>query len=221
MHPDLLNFQKKNNIKFKDVNILIKSFNHKSYDSINSNEKLEFLGDRVLGLVISKKLLEIYPKDSEGVLDKKLASLVNKKKCLEVAKSIDLDKFIKVGSYKSKNVKIEDKIIADCCEALIGAVFLDQGVNLAEKFILKIWEEHLNLSDAIFVDSKTKLQEYSLKKYKVLPIYKVIENIGPSHKPIFKVAVRLQNSKFINAKGYSKKDAEQNAAKLFLKNLGK
>ena len=193
----------------------IKSLTHKSYDSIDSNEKLEFLGDRVLGLIISKKLFEIYPKDKEGTLDKKLASLVNKQKCFEVAKSLELERFVFVGNTTKEN-KIENKIISDCCEALPGAIYLDQGLNVVEKFILKIWKSHLKDSVITYVDSKTKLQEYSLKKYKSLPIYKLFENSGPRHKPTFNVGVRLKYTKFINAKGNSKKEAQQKAAALFL-----
>tara|TARA_Y100000590_G_scaffold469731_1_gene659385 strand:- start:55 stop:717 length:663 start_codon:yes stop_codon:yes gene_type:complete len=216
---DINELEKVNQIKFKNTKILIKSLTHKSYNSINNNEKLEFLGDRVLGLVISKKLLETFPNEKEGILDKKLASLVNKKKCLEVAKSIGLEKFILAGNSKKKNIKVEDKIISDCCEALIGALYIDQGLNITEKFILKIWKNHLKKSVITFIDSKTKLQEYSLKKYKTLPIYKMFENSGPRHKPIFKVGVKLQNSKFIYGVGSSKKNAQQKAATLFLKNL--
>ena len=217
MIVDFSKLEKKNNMKFKDPKLLLKSLTHKSYDSINSNEKLEFLGDRVLGLIISKKLLDIYPNESEGALDKKLASLVNKKKCLEVAKSIELENYIITNINKNK---IEDKIISDSCEALIGALYLDQGLNKTEKFILKLWKDHLKASAVTFIDSKTKLQEYSLKKYKVLPIYKLLENTGPRHRPMFKIGVRLQNTKFTSASGNSKKNAEQNAASLFLKKLG-
>jgi ribonuclease-3 len=220
MNIKISKLEKKLNIKFKNINLLIKSLTHKSYDSINNNEKLEFLGDRVLGLIISKKLFEIYPKDKEGVLDKKLASLVNKQKCLEVAKSLELEKFVLVGNTTKKN-KIENKIISDCCEALLGAIYLDQGINAAEKFILKIWRLHLKDSVITYVDSKTKLQEYSLKKYKSLPIYKLFENSGPRHKPTFNVGVRLKYTKFINAKGNSKKEAQQKAAALFLTNIEK
>ena len=218
MNLDYKKLEKVIDVSFKDKNLLIKSFTHKSYDSIDNNEKLEFLGDRVLGLVISKKLLEIYPDEKEGILDKKFASLVNRNKCLEIAKSIDLENFILIIGNKKK-IKIENKIISDCCEALIGAIYLDQGIKSVEKFILKLWDKDLKASSVTYVDSKTKLQEYSLKKYKTLPIYKLIENIGPRHKPIFKVGVRLENSKFINGTGNSKKDAEQKAASLFLKNI--
>lgn len=221
MKLDILKLQKKINIKFSNINLLIKSLTHKSYDSVNSYEKLEFLGDRVLGLIISKKLLEIYPDEREGALDKKLASLVNKKRCLEIAKSLNLENFIFVAKKKGKEIKIEDKIISDSCEALIGAIYLDKGISEAEKFILKFWSDHLEASVITFIDPKTLLQEYSLKKFKKLPIYKLLENSGPRHKPIFKVGVRLDNTKFINAKGSSKKDAEQKAASLFLKDLEK
>ena len=102
MNLNFSKLEKKINVKFKDTNLLTKSLTHKSYDKINSNEKLEFLGDRVLGLVISKSLLKIYPNEDEGVLDKKLASLVNKNKCLEIAKSINLEKFILFGNNSKK-----------------------------------------------------------------------------------------------------------------------
>jgi ribonuclease III len=218
---DLSKLEKKIQIKFKNNNDLIKTLTHKSHDSVNNNEKLEFLGDRVLALVVSKKLLEIYPGEKEGILDKKFAFLVNRKKCLEVGKSISLEKFILVGNTKNKNIKIEDKIISDCCEALIGAIYLEQGFRVVEKFILNLWKKHLKDSAITFVDSKTKLQEFSLKKFKSLPLYKLVENLGPRHKPIFKVGVRLKNTNFIFAIGNSKKDAEQKAAMLLLKNLGK
>ena len=221
MDSNLIKLEKKINIKFKNFELLIKSLTHKSYDSIDNNEKLEFLGDRVLGLVITKKLLEIYPEDKEGILDKKLASLVNKKKCFEIGKSLGLEKFVLAGNSKKKLIKIENKIISDCCEALIGAIYLDQGFDVVENFILKIWKIHLKSSVVTFVDSKTKLQEYSLKKFKILPIYKLLDNSGPRHKPIFKIGVMLQNSKMIKATGNSKKDAQQKAATLLLKHLDK
>ncbi len=221
MNFDLNKLERIINLKFKNQKILKQSLTHKSHDSINSNEKLEFLGDRVLGLVISKKLLEKYPNDSEGSLDKKLASLVNKKKCLEIAKSINLDKFIFVGNSKKKIEKIEDKIISDACESLIGAIYLDKGIDVTEKFILNLWNKHINLSEVTYVDPKTKLQEYSLKKFKILPKYKLLESSGPKHKPIFKIGVSLKNSKIVKGTGPSKKEAEQNAALILLKNLNK
>jgi ribonuclease-3 len=214
MKISFTNLEKKLNLKLTDSNILTKSLTHKSYDSKNNNEKIEFLGDRVLGLIIAKKLLEIYPEEREGILDKKFASLVNKRKCLEIAKKIELEKYILIFNPKKKKIVIEDKIVADCLEALIGAIYLDKGLNFTEKFVLNLWREHIIASVVTQIDPKTKLQEYSLKIFKVLPIYKLISNTGPRHKPLFKVAVKLKDTRFFTAEGVSKKDAEQNAASL-------
>ena len=213
--------EKKLKLKFYDPKILIKSLTHKSYDSLNNNEKIEFLGDRVLGLVIAKKLLEIYPDEREGILDKKFASLVNKRKCLEIAKKIELQKYILVFNPKNKKIVIEDKVIADCLEALIGAIYLDKGINFVEKFILNLWNEHINASVVTEIDAKTKLQEYSLKMFKTLPIYRLISNTGPRHKPLFKVSVKLKNTRIFTADGSSKKDAEQNAATICFESIFK
>ena len=215
-HIDL---EKKLKLKFSDPKILIQSLTHKSYDSKNNNEKVEFLGDRVLGLIIATKLLEIYPEEKEGILDKKFASLVNKRKCLEIAKKIELEKYIFFFNPKNKKIIIEDKIVADCLEALIGAIYLDKGLNLTEKFILNLWSEHITASAVTQIDAKTKLQEHSLKIFKVLPVYKLISNTGPRHKPLFKVAVKLKNTNFFTAQGASKKDAEQNAATLCFESI--
>ena len=216
---NLNNLEKKLNVNFKNKNLLIRSLTHKSFDSNNNNEKLEFLGDRILGFVIAKKLLELYPNDKEGILDKKLASLVNKKMCFFVCESFELERYIKTNSSNKKNYKIENKIISDACEAIIGAIFLDQGIKVVERFILDLWHEHINNTTQTKVDSKTRLQEFSLKKFKKLPIYKLIENSGPRHKPTFKIEVKIKNTKSTTGKGFSKKDAEQNAATELLKNI--
>ena len=218
MKIDYFNLEKKINYKFKDKKLLIKSLTHKSYDKINNNEKIEFLGDRVLGLIIAKKLLEIYPEEKEGILDKKFASLVNKKTCLQIANDMSLEKYILTFNPKNRKIKVEDKVIADCCEALIGAIYLDKGSTAAENFILTFWSKNIKDSVITQIDPKTKLQEYSLKKYKKLPTYKIISNTGPRHKPLFKVAVKLPDTKFYIGQGSSKKDAEQNAAIICLEN---
>ena len=213
------NLEKKIKVNFKNKKLLIKSLTHKSYDNLDNNEKIEFLGDRVLGLVIAKKLLEIYPDEKEGILDKKFASLVNKNTCLEIAKNLNLQKYILIYKQKNKNVPIEDKVIADTCEALIGAIYLDKGFVVTEKIILGLWKKHIDESIVTQIDAKTQLQELSLKKFKKLPIYRTISNTGPRHKPIFKVGVKLVDTKFYISEGKSKKEAEQNAAILCLNNL--
>ena len=211
--------EKKIKVNFKNKSLLIKSLTHKSFDKENNNEKIEFLGDRVLGLVIAKKLLEIYPNEKEGILDKKFASLVNKKTCLEISKKLELHKYILTLNSRNEKNLIEDKILADCCEALIGSIYLDKGYQVVEKIILNLWSEHIKQSVITQIDAKTKLQELSLQKYKKLPIYKIISNTGPRHKPLFKVGVKLLDTKFYFSEGKSKKDAEQNAATKCLKEI--
>ena len=221
MKIDYQNLEKKIKINFKNKDLLIKSLTHKSFDKENNNEKIEFLGDRVLGLVMAKKLLEIYPNEKEGILDKKFAALVNKKTCLQIANKLELNKYILTFNNRNKKNSIEDKVLADSCEALIGSIYLDKGLNITEKIILDLWSDNIKDSINTQIDAKTKLQEYSLKKFKKLPIYKVISNTGPRHKPLFKVAVKLVDTKFYTAEGKSKKDAEQNAAIICLQNVKK
>ena len=198
--------------KINNVELYKKAITHKSADKENNYEKLEFLGDRVLGLCISKKLLEIFPDEKEGILDKKLASLVNKNKCYEIGKQLKLDIVVKIGNLRLKKQIVEKKIISDSCEAIIGAIYLDKGIEYVQKFILKNWDKHIYDKNIIIVDAKTKLQEYSLKKFKILPVYKFISDTGPKHKPNFKVAVKLKNTDFVEAEGSSKKLAQQSAA---------
>jgi len=217
----LIKLQQKINIKFKDQELLAKSLVHKSYNSLKNNEKLEFLGDRVLGLVLSKILLHNYPEEKEGIIDKKFANLVNKKTCANVGKKLDIKNFMVFGdSYKNLK-RSDDKVVSDCLEAIIGAIFLDKGLDKAEIFILENWKDYIDKSNLTQIDSKTLLQEYSLKKFKVLPKYKVSKQTGPQHNPIFKVEVQIPESKKYTAVGGSKKNAQQNAAKKLLVSIEK
>ena len=205
--------------KFNSKNLLTRCLTHKSYDENINNEKLEFLGDRVLGLVISKNLLIKYPDEKEGIIDKKYANLVNKKKCAEISSKINLQKYMFLGDNYKKNNQKHEKISGDCLEALIGAIFIDGGLKNVERFILNYWRDSLEKSDLTIIDSKTKLQEYSLKKFKKLPTYVLLKTSGPHHKPIFKVTATTPDSTKVYATGSSKKDAQQNAAKKLLKEL--
>ena len=214
MNNYLKSIEKTINIKFNNKSLLLNSFVHKSFNKEVNNEKLEFLGDRVIGLIISKKLITLYPNENEGIIDKKFASLVNKKTCALISDKINLKRFMILGStYKIKDQKYE-KITGDCLEALIGAIFTDGGLKNAEKFILNFWDHYLKLSNNTIIDSKTKLQEYSLKKFKKLPTYVLLKTSGPHHKPLFKVKVKTPDSKKeITGTGHSKKQAQQDAAK--------
>ena len=204
---------------FKDKSLLNRALTHKSFDNHLNNEKLEFLGDRVLGLVISKKLLDKYPNEKEGIIDKKFANLVNKKTCVNIATKLGLKKFLYLGSSHKNLGKTAEKIISDSLEALVGAIYIDGGLKSAEKFIFKFWESYIDKSVFTLIDSKTKLQEYSLKKFKKLPKYFFYKKTGPQHKPVFKTEVEIPESKKVTGFGSSKKKAQQNAASKLIKIL--
>ena len=204
---------------FRNLSLLEKALTHKSFSNTINNEKLEFLGDRVLGLVISEKLLEKFPSEKEGIIDKKFANLVNKKTCSLIAKKINLKKYIQLGDSHKKLERSADKISSDCLEAIIGAIYLDGGLKSVEKFIFIFWEEFLLKSTFTLIDSKTKLQEFSLKKFKELPKYVFFKKTGPQHRPLFKTEVQIPHSKKIIGIGSSKKNAQQDAAAKLLKIL--
>ena len=206
------------NYNFKDKSLLHKALTHKSYSLVN-NEKLEFLGDRVLGLIISKKLLDKFPNEREGIIDKKFANLVNKKTCINIAKKLNLKKYLYLGASHKNLERSADKIVSDSLEAIVGAIYIDGGLKSAEKFILNFWKKYLNRSIVTLIDSKTKLQEYSLKKFKKLPKYTFFKKTGPQHKPSFKTEVEIPDSKKIIGIGSSKKNAQQDAAAKLIKLL--
>ena len=205
--------------EFKNQKLLKESLIHKSFDNIYNNEKLEFLGDRVLGLIISKRLIQIYPKEKEGIIDKKFANLVNKKTCSKIALFLKIEDFMSIGSSNRSISRSSEKITSDCLEALIGAIYLDSGIKFIEKIILKLWDDYLESSDLPVIDAKTRLQEYSLKKFKQLPKYSFYKSSGPHHNPTFKTDVQIPNSKKTVGTGSSKKNAQQNAAAKLLKSL--
>ena len=211
-------FQKDLNIKFRDKSLLINALTHKSANQINNNEKLEFLGDRVIGLVLSKKLYDLYPNESEGILDKKFANLVKKETCCDVACSIKIQNYIITGKRKKKVNKNDKKILSDCCEALIGAIYIDQGFDFVREYILKIWKSKIDNSSITILDPKTKLQEYSLKIYKKLPLYSLVSSTGPRHNPTYKISVSIIGSKKFIGVGNSKQEAQQDGALKLLKN---
>jgi len=217
MRTNIYKFQRDLKIRFKKKSLLMLALTHKSANQKNNNEKLEFLGDRVIGLVLSRKLFDLYPKENEGVLDKRFAGLVNRKICFDIGWSIGIHEYIAVGNKNKKINKKDEKIISDCCEAVIGAIYIDQGFNYVRDFILKIWKKNIDKSVITILDSKTKLQEHSLKHYKKLPSYRLMVSEGPGHNPIYKISVSIKDSKQFIGVGNSKQQAEQDAAAKLLK----
>ena len=219
MNLKINKFEKKIKVNFKSKSLLNRALTHKSANQIENNEKLEFLGDRVLGLVISKKIIDLYPNEEEGNLDKRFAKLVNRETCSKIAWTIDIQKYLIIGDSHKKITKEDSKILSDSCEAIIGAIYIDKGFDFVSKFILDIWRDKLENSNITILDSKTRLQEYSLKTYKKLPSYVLLKTFGPRHRPIFKISVNIPNSKKFVGSGNSKQQAEQDGAKKLLNNI--
>ena len=217
MIQNIYKFQKFQKIKFKKESLLIEALTHKSANKNFNNEKLEFLGDRVIGLILSKKLIDLYPDVNEGVLDKRFAILVNRETCSDIAWSIGIQNYIIKGNQKKKITRKDKKILSDCCEAIIGAIYVDRGYDFVKNFILKIWKKNIDKSDITILDSKTKLQEHSLKIYRKLPLYNLMSSSGPRHNPTYQIAVSITGSKQFIGVGGSKQQAEQNAATKLLR----
>tara|TARA_B100000029_G_scaffold474396_1_gene516661 strand:+ start:5187 stop:5885 length:699 start_codon:yes stop_codon:yes gene_type:complete len=210
--------------KYKKKENLINSIVHPSYfkekkkkneNSVNEFERLEFLGDRVLGICISSIIYYKYKDFDEGNLTKKLSYLVQKDFLYKIALELKIENLL-FYSYKRKNSIINKSILADSVESLIGGIFVDGGYTKAFKIISKIWGPFLDIEESIEKDPKTKLQELSQKKFKILPQYKLIKKQGPSHSPNFTVSLKALNMKVVKATGNSKREAEKNAAKIVL-----
>jgi len=210
-------FEKDIKIKFKNKQLITKALTHKSFNQKDNNEKLEFLGDRVLGLVLSKKLLDIYPSENEGILDKRFATLVNRKTCCDIAWTLNLQNHIIMGNQKNKITKTDEKILSDCCEAIVGAIYIDRGFEIVKNYVLKIWKKYIEKSSITILDPKTKLQEYSLKKYKKLPFYRLLSSSGPKHNPLYKISVSIIGTKQFVGVGSSKQQAQLDAAAKLLR----
>ena len=212
-------FQKKIQYKFKDQDNLLKALIHPSINkekdhnkSIYANEfeRLEFLGDKVLGIVVAALIFNKYKKFNEGSLTKKLSYLVQKDFLYKISLEININNFLQY-SYK-KNSRTNISILADSVESLIGSIYVDGGFISSMKFIKNIWGPYLDIEESNKQDPKTKLQEISQSRYKVLPQYKLIKKVGPPHSPLFTVSLKVMKLKLIKADGRSKREAEKNAA---------
>jgi ribonuclease-3 len=211
--------------KFADKALLERALTHISALSggnrANSYQRLEFLGDHVLGLVISDMLYRAVPKANEGELSRRLADLVRKETCAEVARAMDLGPALKLGSSESSaGGRLRTTILGDACEALVGAVFIDGGYAAAEQFVARFWKERMLKPLRPLRDPKTMLQEWAQARALPTPAYQELARTGPHHKPKFSVAVVLPGRPPAEGTGTSKRAAEQAAAAAMLTKVG-
>jgi len=217
------------NLAFKDKKILENVFIHRSYLNehkkfyLPSNEKLEFLGDSVLSLVTSVYLYKNYPRFKEGDYTEIKAAIVRTESLADSAKTLDLGEYLYLSRGQDRESGRKNKnILADCFEALIGAIFIDQSFETSYAFVLKyLFSDKLAkiITNKLYLSPKSRLQEYTQSKFKITPTYRVIEEVGPEHDRIFKVEVLVKEKKYGVGEGKSKKEAEEKAAKLTLEKL--
>jgi ribonuclease III len=186
-----------------------------------SYQRLEFLGDHVLGLVISDMLFRAFPKADEGELSRRLADLVRKETCAEIARTIDLGAAIRLGSSEANaGARTRLAILADVCEAVIGAVYLDGGYKAAEELVERLWQVRMRATAQPLRDPKTVLQEWAQARGLPTPVYREVARSGPDHDPEFRVAVQLPAFAPAEGSGRSKRAAEQAAAAAMLTREG-
>ena len=183
-------------------------------------ERLEFLGDRVLGLLVADLLMEAFPNEEEGSLAKRHAALVRRETLAQVALSVGVDTHMKLGIF-DENLRTNQTVLADVCEAIIGALYQDGGLNVARNFVTQNWNMMLRSAITPPKDSKTELQEWVQKKGHPLPIYREISRSGPDHNPEFVIEVTVQGQSSCCALGKSKREGQQNAAQLMMEQIQK
>jgi ribonuclease-3 len=225
MNPEDL--EKRIGLKFKDKDLLTEALTHRSYLNeypkwrLPHNERLEYLGDAVLELIVSEELFKKFPKQPEGRLTVLRAALVNYQILAKVAESISLDDFILMSRGEKKDTgRAREVILANAMEALIGAMYLDQGFKKMKPFIQKFVMKNLDkvLETGSYKDAKSELQEMAQEKFKVTPTYRMLEESGPAHQRIFRMGVYFGEKLIADGTGAAKQDAELEAAKSALRN---
>lgn len=224
---DFSKLEKKIGIKFRNGDLLKQAVVHRSYINehpqfeLGHNERLEFLGDAVLEIIVTEFLFNNYPQTPEGDLTNWRASLVNAKMLAVIAHEINLEKylFLSHGEAKDENSKARQYILANAVEALIGAIYLDQGIEPAQKFVTKFSLSKLDniLSHKLFMDPKSRFQEKAQEIYKTTPHYKVLKESGPDHEKTFEVGLFLGEELVSKGKGTSKQEAQVDAAEKGIK----
>lgn len=218
---DFTKLEKSLGIEFKNKDLLIQSFCHRSYlnentkSDLSNNERLEFLGDAVLELVVTQYLFDKYPDESEGILTNWRASLVNAKILADTSTELGFNDFLLLSKGEEKETgKARRYILGDTFESFIGALFLDQGIEACNKFIRKHLLVKLNeiIEKGLYRDPKSILQEISQEKEKVTPNYSILEEWGPDHDKHFRVGVYFETELIAKGEGSSKQEAEEQAA---------
>lgn len=205
---------------FKDESLIREALTHPSLEGTPSYQRLEFIGDRVLGLAIAAWMFELHPNADEGGLASRHTNLVRREACAKIAADLNLGDFIHMAkSSEDTGGRKRETIIADVCESVIGAIYLEAGYLEAEKFIRKFWHEMAHNVKVAKRDAKTRLQELVQSRRKSTPVYTTIDKSGPDHQPTFTIVVSVQGEGEETAKGFSKRDAEQLAAEKILKRL--
>ena len=224
MYHNLKKLEETLEFSFKNKQLLIEALTHKSFKKPYNNERLEFLGDAVLDLVVGEYLFFKFPKANEGELSKMRASLVNEESFAKLAKEINLGKYIFISvAEENNNGRNKPSLLSNAFEAVMGAIYLESGLEEVKRIALKLLEKIYPKIDlnSIFKDYKTTLQEVTQAKYGTTPEYKLVSSYGPDHKKEFEVEVLLYKEKLASAKGKSKKAAQQEAAKKALEILKK
>ena len=211
-------FQTALGYRFADGANLSRALRHASLDVDDDNEHLEFLGDRILGLVIAGHLIEAHQDESEGDLARRQAQLVSRKVCAQVADDIGLAQVLKTDEGIRQKGALPLNVLADGCEALLGSIYLDSGLEAARQVILSLWQSHFADQIDAPIDNKTALQEWLMQRGKPLPHYDIVDRTGPDHAPEFTVMVQIESGS-AQGIGPSRKLAEQCAAAALLQIL--
>jgi ribonuclease-3 len=217
MHKSIETLEKKLGYEFKDKKLIIEALTHKSYKQPYDNERLEFLGDAVLDLIVGEYLFLKFKNSDEGKLSKIRASLVNETGFDKLARALNLGEYILLSNAEDNNGGREkSSLLSNAFEAIMGAIYLEAGLEMVREITIRLIEQnHKEISlDSLFRDFKTTLQELTQARFGITPEYKVIASRGPDHKKEFEVAVYIEDKEYARATGKSKKIAQQEAAKL-------
>ena len=208
--------------RFTNEALLTEALTHGSTQKHKGDyQRLEFLGDRVLGLIIAEHLFRTHPKDGEGHLTHVLSSLVRSEACADAGDVIGLSDLVIIGAgERAKGMNLNRTVLGDAMEALVAAIYLDGGFEQARAFVLRCWDQQLKAPKPAVKDPKTFLQEWALARALPIPSYKVVSREGPEHEPVFVVAVEVKDRERAEGTARSKRGAEMDAAEQFLKREG-